>query len=77
METDGYSDATENRERYVEGIRVEINVVERSADKAVVEVLIRKEKLLYEYGFVGRKERGSIDLVMVIDKPRKGICGKV
>jgi len=53
------------------------NTVGKLADKLVAEDLGQKRELFYERAFAGRKGRGAIDSVMLMDKLRKRTGGHV
>jgi len=54
-----------------------LNSVGKLADKVVAQILGKKEELFHERAFTGRKGRGAIDSVMLMDELRKKVGGEV
>lgn len=54
-----------------------LNVVGKLADKVVAGEIMKKEELFHERAFAGRKGRGAIDSVMLMDEIRKETGGDV
>jgi len=48
-----------------------LNTVGKLADKVVAQILGKREELFYERAFAGRRGRGAIDSVMLMDELRK------
>jgi len=80
MERDGNGDDPERKDRSkVKGWRpiVLLNTLGKLADKVVGELMMKKKELFHERAFAGRKGRGAIDSVMLMDEIRREVGGDV
>lgn len=53
-----------------------LNTLGKLADKTIAEKLMKEEDLFHERAFAGRKGRGAIDSVMLMDELRKTTSGR-